>query len=75
MEKLRNTELRKLSPLQNIIRVPKPRNIRWGRNTSEMTNWRVHNVGRKPEGKRPLCTPRQTIDAIHPVVNNTTYCV
>ena len=26
---------------------------------TQTKNWRVHNLGRKPEGKRPLCRSRQ----------------
>jgi len=25
---------------------------------TEMKNWRIHNLGRKPEAKRPLCRSR-----------------
>jgi len=57
--KLHNEELRDLYSLPNIVQVVKSR-MRWAGNVARMGEGRgVHRVlVGKPEGKRPLGTPR-----------------
>ena len=59
-EKLHNTELHALYSSPNIIRTPKSRRLRWAEHVARMKQSR--NAYRvlvgKPEGKRPLGTPR-----------------
>jgi len=57
---LHNEELRDLYSLPNIVRVVKSRRIRWAGHVTRMGEGRgVHRVlVGKPEGKRPLGTPR-----------------
>jgi len=58
--KLHNEELRDLYSLPNIVRVVKLRRMRWAGHVAYMGEGRVVHrvlVG-KPEGKRPLETPR-----------------
>jgi hypothetical protein len=60
--KLRNEELRDLYSSPSIIRIIKPRRMRWAGHVARM--WEKRNVYRllvgKPEGKRPLGRPRRT---------------
>jgi hypothetical protein len=56
MGKLHNEELNDLYSLPNIVRVVKPRRLRWAGHVARMGEERgVHRVlVGKPEGKRPL---------------------
>ena len=58
--KLHNEELSDLYSLPNIVRVGKPRRMRWAGHVACMGEGRgVHSVlVRKPERKRPLGRPR-----------------
>jgi hypothetical protein len=59
--KLQNEELHNLYFSPSIIRIIKPRRMRWAEHVARMGEWR--NVYRmlvgKPEGKRPLGRPRR----------------
>ena len=59
--KLHNEELNDLYSLLNIVRVVKSRRMRWAGRVARMGEDRgVHRVlVGKPEGKRPLGTPRR----------------
>jgi len=59
--KLHNEELSDRFSLPNIVRVVKSRRMRWAGHVARMVEEReVHRVlVRKPEGKRPLGTPRR----------------
>jgi hypothetical protein len=59
--KLRNEELNDLYSLPNIVRVVKSRTMRWAGHVARMREKRgVHRVlVGKPEGNRPLRTPRR----------------
>ena len=59
--KLRNEELNDLYSLPNIVRVVKPRRMRWAGHVARMGEDRgVHRVlVGKPDGKRPLGRPRR----------------
>ena len=59
--KLYNEELSDLYSLPNILRVVKPRRMRWPGHVARMGEGRgVHRVlVGKPEGKRPLGRPRR----------------
>jgi hypothetical protein len=58
--KLHNEELHNLYSLPNIIRIIKPRRMKWAGHVAQM--WAKRNAYRilvgKPEGKRPLGRPR-----------------
>ena len=54
--KLRNEELNDLYSLPNIVQVVKSRPMRWAGHVVEDRG--VHRMVGKPEGKRPLGTPR-----------------
>ena len=58
--KLHNEELNDLYSSPNIVRVIKSRILRWARHVARLEEGRdVHKVlVGKPEGKRPLGTPR-----------------
>ena len=60
-KKLHNEELRDLYSLPNIVRVVKPRRMRWAGHVARMVEVRgVHRVlVGKPEGKRSLGRPRR----------------
>jgi hypothetical protein len=57
--KMHNEELHTLFSLPNIIRMIKPRRMRWAGHVARMEKRNVYRilVG-KPEGKRPLGRPR-----------------
>jgi hypothetical protein len=59
--KLHNEELNGLYSLPNIVRVIKPRRLRWAGHVARMGDGRgVYRVlVGKPEGKRPLGRPRR----------------
>ena len=59
--KLHNEELNDLYTSPNIVRVIKPRRMRWAEHVERMEEGRgVHKVlVRKPEGKRQLGRPRR----------------
>ena len=59
--KLHNEELNDLYSLPSIVRVVKPRRMRWAGHVGRMGEDRgVHRVlAGKPEGKRPLGRPRR----------------
>ena len=59
--KLHNGELSDLYSLPNIVRVVKPRRMRWAGHVARMGEERgVHRVlVGKPEGKKPLGKPRR----------------
>jgi hypothetical protein len=59
--KLQNEELNDLYSLPSIVRVVKSRRMRWAGHVARMGEERgVHRVlVRKPDGKRPLGTPRR----------------
>jgi hypothetical protein len=61
-EKLHNEELHNLYSLSNIIRMIKPRRMKWAGHVARMERRGMH-IGRilvvKPEGKRPLGRPRR----------------
>jgi hypothetical protein len=61
VEKLHNEELPDLYPSPSIIRIIKSRRIRWAGHVARMGEKRnVHRLlVRKPEGKRPLGSPRR----------------
>jgi hypothetical protein len=57
--KLHNEKLRDLYPSPSIIRIIKPRRMRWAGHVARMADKNAYRllVG-KPEGKRPLGRPR-----------------
>jgi hypothetical protein len=62
--KLHNDELHSLYSSPNIVRVTKPRKLRWAGHVARMGDGRgVHRVlDRRPEGKRPLGRPRRRLE-------------
>ena len=59
--KLHNEGLSDLYSLPNIVRVVKPRRMRWARHVARMGEGRgvYRGLVGKPEGKRPLGRPRR----------------
>jgi hypothetical protein len=69
--KLHNEELHKLYSFPSIIRIINSRRMRWAGHVARM--WENRNAYRilvgKPEGKRPLGTPRHRWDQWKALVN------
>jgi hypothetical protein len=59
--KLHNEELNDLYSLPNVVRVIKPRRMRWAWHVARMGEWKVvyRLLLGKPEGKRQLVRPRR----------------